>query len=386
MIEFLNAKAAGYKITLCWINQELNELRPERPNHSELINRLQLKLNECEALRAQLEIIYRIGQPSLVSRALPIIHDIELWILIITGFYLPALRRENRNDLALKNILLPAASRCGLSWIQDFAVRLDGPLAIVSAITEIPVIFSYPQHSISLQSMAGFYHELGHNVFSKFPTIADHLAASVSEYYSEFRRQAGPLGPNERAERDRAINGSLLYWNSKRLDELFADIFGVFVCGPACYNNCVDIAISIGSNPYDVDFMDEHPPFAARVFVSYDALPSLYRQEPSVMKSDRAWIVCVTSMNRNSVFDFACSSNLLHRLVQTVIAEIGTYLPQTKRYIRPLPNEVNILNNPTNIILEDVLNQGSKILLTKPDSYGDWEKKALDALKSQNAN
>lgn len=146
MIEFLNAKASGFKITLSWINQELNELRPLRPNHHELISRLQLKLTECEVLRARLEIINRINHPSLFNSALIIIHDIELCIIYITGFYLPALRRENSNDLFLKNILLPTATRCGLSWIEDFVVRLDGPLAIVSAITEIPVIFSYPQH------------------------------------------------------------------------------------------------------------------------------------------------------------------------------------------------------------------------------------------------
>ena len=146
------------------------------------------------------------------------------------------------------------------------------------------------------------------------------------------------------------------------------------------------MAVSIGSNPFEVDFMDEHPPFGARVFVSYDALPSFYKQETSVMRSDKAWNTCAANMNRNSDFDLTCSSNLLHRLVQTAISDIGTYLPQTPCYGRPLPTDANILNIPANIILEDILNQGSKILLTKPDRYGDWEKKVLDVLKSQNIN
>jgi hypothetical protein len=382
MIEFLNAKATSYKITMSWIAQELNELQSERPKHDELINCLQMKLNECESLRNQLEIIIRVGHPTLVNRALPIIHDIELWIIIITGYYLPALRREDSKDSIVKNILISTASRCGLSWVKDFAVRLDGPTAIVSAIIEMPVIFSFPQHSTSLLNMAGLYHELGHNVFRKFPIIADHLAATVLDYFSEFRRQAGPLGPNEKAERDHTIDAAILYWNSKRLDELFADIFAVFVCGPARYYTCVDMAMSLESNPFNVNFMDEHPPSAARVFISADTLSLIHTREPSVLSVGKAWSACASSVNKNFVFDLVCSPNLLHRLVHTAITDIGSYLPQTPRYIRPLPDEVNMLNIPANTILEDILNQGNKILLTKPDSYGVWEKKVLDTLKS----
>ncbi len=283
MIEFLNAKATSYKITMSWIGQELKELHSLRPKHGELIDLLQTKLDECEVLRNQLEIIMKLGHPSLVNRALPIIHDIEFWIIVITAYYLPALRREDDKDTAIKNILSSTAARCGLSWIKDFAVRLDGPLATVSAITEIPVVFSFPQHSISLLNMAGLYHELAHNVFRRFPIIADHLTATVSDYFSDFRRQAGPLGPSEKAERDRAINAAQRYWDSKRLDELFADIFAVFVCGPAYYVSCVDMAVSLDSKPFEVNFMDEHPPAAARVLVSHNALSSIHSQEPSVI-------------------------------------------------------------------------------------------------------
>ena len=382
MIEFLNAKATGYKITMSWIAQELNELHSERPKHDELINRLQMKLNECETLRNQLEIIMRVGHPTLVSRALPIIHDIEFWIIIITGYYLPALRREDGKDVAIKNILLSAAARCGLSWVKDIAVRLDGPLATVSVLTEIPVIFSFPQHSVSLLNMAGLYHELAHNVFRKFPIIADHLTASVAEYFSEFRRQVGPLGPVEKAERDRAINTAQRYWDSKRLDELFADIFAVFVCGPAYYVSYVDMAVSLDSKPFEVNFMDEHPPSAARVFVSLHALSPIHSREPSVILAGNAWSSCVGSVNKNSVFDLVCPSNLLRRLVQVAITDIGSCLPQTRRYDFPLPDEANLLVMPSNTTLEDILNQGGKILFTKPDSYGAWEKKAMETLES----
>lgn len=385
MIEFLNAKATSYKITMSWIGQELKELHSLRPKHGELINLLHMKLDECEALRNQLEIIMRLGHPSLVNRALPIIHDIEFWIIVITGYYLPALRREDGKDIAIKNILFSTATRCGLSWIKDFAVRLDGPLATVSVVTEIPVVFSYPQHSTSLLNMAGLYHELAHNVFRRFPIVADHLTATVSDYFSDFRRQAGPLGPSEKAERDRAINTAQRYWDSKRLDELFADIFAVFVCGPAYYVSCVDMAVSLDSKPFEVNFMDEHPPAAARVLVSQAALSSIHSQEPSVILASKAWNVCASSLNKNSIYDLVCSPNLLHRLVQTANTEIGSLLPQTPRYNYPLPDEAKMFEIPSDAILEDILNRGCRILLTKPDVYGAWEMKALETLKSLNA-
>lgn len=386
MIEFLNAKATSYKITISWIAQELNDLHSKRPKHDELINRLQIKLNECEALRNQLEIIIRVGHPTLVSRALPIIHDIEFWILIISGYYLPALHREGNNETEINDLILSAAARCGLSWIRDMAIRLDGPLATVSVLNEMPVIFSFPQHSVSLLDMAGLYHELAHNVFRKFPVIADHLAATTSDYFSDFRRQAGPLGPSEKAERDRAINAAQLYWNPKRLDELFADIFAAFVCGPAYYYSCVNMALSINCNPFEVNFMDEHPPTAARVFVSQNTLSSIHGKEPSVVLVSKAWNECASSINKNAVFDLVCPPNLLQRLVQTATDDIKNLLPQSPRYNHPIPDETKMFEIPSNVTLEDILNRGSRILLTKPDTYGTWEKKALETLKLSNAS
>ena len=104
MLDYLNAKIADYAIILGWIDRELKELKSSRPRHHQLIERLQEKLKEAQVLHAQLQIIASVGDPMLTARALPIIHDIELSSILVSYWYIPALRRETGEDLDLRDI------------------------------------------------------------------------------------------------------------------------------------------------------------------------------------------------------------------------------------------------------------------------------------------
>lgn len=382
MLDYLKAKVADFNVVLSWVEQELADLQSKRSNNTQLILRLQEKTNECRGLCTSLQLIARIGHPMLITRALPIIHDINWWIIIITWYYLPALRRESDADIAMRNILLDAAGRSGLTWIEDIAVRLDGAQATVSAITETPVIFGPPQHSVSLLGMATLFHELGHNTFRRFPTIVDDLAAVISDYFSEFQQQAGPLTPEEMAERNRIIDEALNYWKLERLDEVFSDIFATFVCGPAYYLSSVDMALTLAGNPFDVDPIDVHPPPAARVHVCHKALASHYLNESPISLVHDTWNDYTRTLGRSSQFELTCAPELLDRLVQTSMQSIETRLPEAKRYEHPLPIQTGSVEIPSDATLEILLNQGGQILLTKPDCYEDWEKEALQVLKS----
>ncbi|MBM3118985.1 MAG: hypothetical protein FJ006_05445 [Chloroflexi bacterium] len=316
----------------------------------------------------------------LIARALPIIHDINWWTIIITWYYLPALRREGDADIVVRGILLDAARRCGLTWMEDMAVRLDGAQATVSAITESPVFFGPPQHSVSLLGMAGLYHELGHNAFQRFLTIADNLAAVTFGYFSEFRRQAGPLTPEELTERNRTIDEALNYWKLERLNEVFCDVFATFVCGPAYYFLSVDMALTLAGDPFDVDPIDVHPPPAARVYVCQRALASNYLNEPFISLLHDIWNDYLQTLNRSSQFELTCASELLDRLVQCSVRSIETHLPEAERYEHPLPIETDLMQIPSDATLEILLNQGGQILLKKPEQYTDWEQKAVESL------
>jgi len=384
MLDYLNAKATDYAIILSWASQELRGLQLKRPEHSQLVARLQGKLNEVQSLLTLLQIILRIGHPRLIAGAFRTIHIIEFWTIIITYHYIPALQRQSKGDISLRRLLLPTAARCGLSWIEDIAVRLDGPQAIISVLTQTPVIFAPPQHSASLLDMAGLYHELGHNVFRRFPEIADSLAAAVSGYFADFRQKVGPMAPGKRAERNRAIEDALRYWQVQRLDEVFCDIYATFVSGPVYYFSCVDMTLRRDRDPFRVDIGDVHPPLAARVYVCHRALAPVHQNEHVMVITRNTWNTHASALGRNAEFEFICADALLDRIEETAIRSIEKYLPGARRYEKPLPPMSDTEQVARSESLEDVLNIGARILLTNPDRYADWEKEALEVLMDEN--
>jgi hypothetical protein len=385
MLDYLRAKVAEYAIVLSWLDRQTQVLEPLLPEHSHLIARLQKKLAEAQTQHGRLRALVRSSHSRLIRRALPIVHDIDLWIAIISYYYLPALQKEGEADLALRKLLLSLASRCGLSWVEDIAVRLDGAHATVSVIPETPVVFAPPQHAASLLDMPGLYHELGHNVFRRFPSIADTLVAEVSAYFTAFRQNVGPMAPGQKAERDRAINNALEYWHMRRLDELFCDIFGTFVCGPAHYFSCVDMGVRLGSDPFHVDLEDEHPPLSARVYACYGSLAPAHQSEHVVISAHGVWNTHLGAHARNAEFELVCATALLDRLVEAAIRKIEELLPNTPRYDEPLPSDEEIEQIHPDASMENILNRVAVILQTQPERYADWEVKAYSQLRSYNS-
>lgn len=380
MLNYLNAKAQDYTIILSWAEQELRNLRQSRPEHIWLIDRLQEKIIESRFLHQQLRIIARIGIQRLYPRALPIIHDIELSLIHLTYYYLPALQRERKEDLYLRKILLQTANRCGLYWIKDIAVRLDNQEAIISVITECPVIFAPPQRSVSLLDIAGLYHELGHNVFQMFPDIVESLANVISDHFTNLRQGVGLMDPSKRAERERDIDEAQIYWNADRLNEFFSDIYATYICGPAFYYSSVDMAIKLISDPFIINPIDVHPPLAARVYACRKAINTGHQDEPLVIASQTIWNNYIRTFPRNARFSFICADSLLDRLVEASIQCIAELLNSVMPFGEPLPSANDLLQIPSGVTLESILNRAGKILLLMPDRYADWEKEALKSL------
>ncbi len=94
--EYIKAKAAEYAIVLSWIDQELQKIDVEHPDHHQLIIRLQSRLAEAQELHNQLKTLARIGNVRLLRRAFPIIHELEFITFLIASNYLPALEKEGK--------------------------------------------------------------------------------------------------------------------------------------------------------------------------------------------------------------------------------------------------------------------------------------------------
>ena len=383
MLEYLKAKAADYAIVLSWIDQEFQDIELQHPEHHLLIIHLQAKLTQAKKLHDYLKKLVEIGNLRLIRRALSLVHELEYFTILATSHYLPALQKEGPADRFLRQLLLSTMKRCGLDWIEDVVVHLDGQHATVSGPSvETPLISAPPQHAVSFSDMPGLYHEFGHNVFERFPEIADVLSMAVSQHFAEFRRKAGPLAPEQRDERDRAINDALEYWEIKRLSELFCDVFATFVCGPAHYVSCVDMGLRFDRDPFQVDYGDVHPPLSARVYACYKSLNPIYSNEKMIIAAYNAWKSYEKAQDGNGVFELICSEMFLDRFVRTATHHIEQLLPRSKYYSVSLPRDKELEQIAEDMSLEDILNRGAKILFTYPERYASWEERIFKLLKS----
>jgi len=379
-LEYLKAKTAEYAVVLFRLDKELQALGSKKVEHQWLVNYLQRQLKDAQTLHKRLQSIVKIGHSRLLSRALPIVHDIEFSTFIINYHYLPALQKESQADLALRKLLLLSTKRCGLFWIEDIAVNLDGQLATLPTPPEAPLIISPPQQAVSLLEMPGLYHELGHDVFQNFKEIAKKLDQVVYSYFHELRHKSGPMTSDQKFERNRKIDEAVQYWDADRLNEIFCDIFGTFACGVAHYISCVDMGLRSGREPFDVDFRDEHPPLSARVYACYKSLTPTQQSEQSVITINSAWKNYTKAYTQAYDFKLICSDALLDLIVEAAISNIHNFLPECHRYEFPLPENGQIQEIPLDASLEDILNRGANILLTCPECYADWETKAFKIL------
>ena len=206
--------------------------------------------------------------------------------------------------------------------------------------------------------------------------------------YSSFRQKAGPLAPGKRAERERTIGKALEYWDEKRLEELFCDVYATFVTGPAYYFSCVDMAVKSVLEPFHVDVRDEHPPMAARVHVCHGALTSLLTGVVSVGAHCTRHMECActqTSWREMYKLDF-CADALLDCLTDAANQSIERFLPQARRYEEPSA-VVNVGQEDSGVMsLEDALNAGSRILLANADHYAQWDRSMLGCLMAEKSD
>src|SRR5690242_11921498 len=191
MLDYIKAKIAGYGVLFPWIEQELQNIERDSPEHHSLILLLQAKLVEARIPFNALREAIKKDNPSLTDDVLLFLYELEDIISLITSCYLPALQKERAGDCFLRQLFLPAAKRCGLDWIANVIIHLNGQHATFPRLfPEFPLILAPPQHAISLLEMPNLYHELGHHVFVRFPRIAEALDLEVSDHFAVERRRA----------------------------------------------------------------------------------------------------------------------------------------------------------------------------------------------------
>jgi len=370
-----------YSLILDWIENEIGILQAKSV-HPQIISFLKNRVSYLKQSNGRLKAILNIGKNKVINRTLPIIHDIEYQIYILTCHYIPGLKREQESDLFLGNLLLSNVGRWGLSWVKDILVRLDGPHAVLPTLSDI---FAPPQQTNSLLDMTGIYHELGHIVFQRFKEIADNLIETISGHFSEMMKEIGPMKPEKRTQREDAIKDAKDYWIIERLSEIFSDIYATYTCGPAYYFSCVDMIVKMGGNPFNICTTDVHPPGAARVHACYKTLLPVYQEEEITLLVRNMWDTYVKSYQRPTDFELKCADVLIDSIVETSIQNIKNLLPNARRYSSTISGLSEAGTLTPSDSLETILNKSLKILLKEPKYYPEWEKNVFTILHSKHA-
>lgn len=135
-------------------------------------------------------------------------------------------------------------------------------------------------------------------------------------------------------------------------------------------------------DPFFVDGGDDHPPFAARVYVCYKSLNIIYANDLVVAMVQNVWEGYERTRKRNEGFELVCSETLLDCLVGASIRCIGELLPNAKCYSTPLPCDDELEYITEKMSLEEMINRSIKVLFTYPECYASWEEKIFKQLKA----
>ena len=93
------------------------------------------------------------------------------------------------------------------------------------------------------------------------------------------------------------------------------------------------------------------------------------------------WSDHIAHFSSNSDFGLFCLDDLLEELTSIAIGALGQYLPNLQRFDKQI---TKLMSNPNeSSSLEEMLNVGTNLLLTKPHLYHDWEKLALIHLNAR---
>jgi hypothetical protein len=257
--------------------------------------------------------------------------------------------------------------------MADKTVSFSRALSVYPGVPEHPVFFMLKYTHSCLLEWTGIYHEIGHTVYNQFPEIRAKLSNTVLLYCQNQLQQTPALSTsqlNSRAERLRKI---IRYWNLYRLAELFCDIFGTVVAGPAHLLSWVDLSVMSQGDPYLVNLVDEHPPDAARTHVCMLVLDDAYANSPLKRAVSDLWDAYLSRRPQSALFSQMCPFPLLMSLVETARTEIARHNFPTFRASLPSPPESLAYDNTDN--LQMIVNVAAVNLMFAPAEYSAWQQR-----------
>jgi|SRR5579862_418450 len=348
--------------------------------HPVLVTQLIGICDESDRLIQRARITLALNLPLLLRRLQIDLSQIRAKLDRIEEFYLPALLHEGDEERAVGRVLDQVLAKLRVPKMADKIVSFGRPLSIYPAFPECPVFFMLRYTPSCLLEWTGIYHEIGHTIYNRFPELRTNLAKTVIAYCQNQQLQTPALSAsqlNSRAERLRKV---VRYWDPYRLAELFCDVFGTVVAGPAHLLSWVDLAVISQEDPYRIDLADEHPPNAARTHACMLALDDAYADSPLRRAIGNVWDTFIANRPQPPLFSQMCPFPLLLSLVQTARAEIARHNIPTFRTILPSPPESLEYDNIDD--LQMVVNVASVNMMFAPAQYSQWQKRINSEIQS----
>jgi hypothetical protein len=359
-----------------WLQSELAALKAARPEHGVILGYLN---TEFEKVERELGLFAAIlDDPALERRAHVLLQGITRYVVTTTSHYLAGLRRQSAEDQQFRHVLLGIARRLRLDWIEDLMACLYRELGVVAKYRDLPCIpvFYGPPHLLeTIFELTGVYHEFGHSVSAKHRQFGGELMTTIHRHFKEVKDRPGPLTPEQKETRDKAIDQFRERWTEAVISEIFCDVFGAYACGTAYFALMVDLGISRGRDPY-LQTSSTYPPTCARVSASWHALLPEQQNCATAQKIHEGWQRYTQCFPATQRYRIGFSEELVGNLATQVLTLLQAHLPDTPRYCKCLPSVVEAQAIAKGVALEDLVNSGVSILFDAPQEFAAWQQSA----------
>lgn len=377
MNSYREVKTKEVEIALAALQERLDKCPRDNGLHGKVLQRIEDLLAGLAAELVAIEPV--IHDPAFRDIVDTRVNRISIFLFLVERQYLRGLATPSKEELFMRTLFLNCAGRLGLNWIEDMVVQGSGELAIYP---EFATSLATPSLHVptglldSFLALPGIYHEFGHSVFRRFTSIRGAMQKVRDDYFAEVIRRIGPMQPNLKAAQIKRFQNAKSFWNERRLEELFCDLFGQHVGGCANMVSMIDLSMAQGRPTYEMDDPD-YPPDAARVRACELAMSAQQVADPSTQRLIAEWYDYATKFSDSQLYRDACPKELLQKLGDAVSNALVSEMPHLPKIIVPPPDIQTALAPTSTLTLEIAMQNGCSVLAWRRDNFESWWQDAV---------